>query len=360
VIATAVASFAYVYSNKSSTSQRVPESSESSDPLLVTRGYVTFEFISPSAGWALVVAPNSSFTPGQFAIFRTVDRGNHWTKQQSGDGEFFNYGAMPVQSVDAAHSFILVRGVTDRLFRTADGGVHWDTVTLPKPNVGSVAFSDPKYGWLLAWPDLYVTRDSGTSWQPLPRLPQDVSYQLSLRSPTEAWVNGAGPGAPHVYTSADEGTTWQRHTVPPPPGGFFSSTSFFTSVVQLLPRTGVVVTDAYRGGEPSFRATSFDGGGTWRHIQPPPGTVAYQDALHWWALRGKILSKSSDAGQTWTQVTNALPDWLYRPDLYVMDAKHAWVSISVPATLSTQGGNGLAFTDDGGLHWKRARVPQSS
>jgi len=354
VIATAMASLIYVYSNKSPNPQGAPESN---DPLLVTRDYVTYTFTSPTEGWALDILPNTAPTPGQFAISRTVDGGKHWRRTLTSDGEFFNYGATPVQTVDAAHSFILVRGATDRLYRTADGGAHWDAVAIPSPNVTAVAFSDPNYGWLLAGrpSDLYVTRDGGASWQRLPAPPPDA-FHISLRSPTEAWMSGVGLGGPYVYTSTDAGLTWQRHDLPPPTGGSWGSGSF--SLLQLLPRTGVVVSDAYYGSAPSFMATSFDGGATWTFAPPPPGTVAYQDAFHWWAIRGSVLSKSSDAGQTWIQVTNALPDWLFRPDLYVLDAKHAWVTMSVPASSLAPGGNGLAFTDDGGLHWMRARVPQ--
>ena len=351
VIAIAVASLAYLYSSKSPNPQ---VATESNDPLLVTRGYVTYSFTSATAGWALDFLPRTAPSPGQFAIFRTVDGGKHWQRTLTSDGEFFNYGAMPVQTVDAAHSFILVRGVTDRLYRTADGGAHWDVMALPDPHVADVAFSDPNYGWVLAgWMgrDLYATRDAGATWQRLP-LPPDA-FRVRLRSPNEAWMSGFSLGRPDVYTSTDSGLTWQRHGLPTPPGG-----SWGPIQLELLPRTGVVVSDAYYGGAPSAMATSFDGGATWRYVQPPPGTFAYQDAYHWWAIRGSVLSKSSDAGQTWTQVTNTLPDWLFRPDLYVLDAKHAWVTMSVPASSSAPGGNGLAFTDDGGLHWTRVRVPQ--
>jgi hypothetical protein len=51
---------------------------------------------------------------------------------------------------------------------------------------------------------------------------------------------------------------------------------------------------------------------------------------------------------------------MYRPNLYILDPEHAWVSVSVPASLTAPGGNGLAFTDDGGLHWTRAQVPHES
>ena len=179
-----------------------------------------------------------------------------------------------------------------------------------------------------------------------------------MRSRTEAWMNGFGSGNPYVYTSTDFGETWQRHDLLPPPGGSWIPGSFFHSVVRLLPGAGVVVSDAYRGDAPSFRATSFDGGKTWKHLQPPSNTVAYQDSVHWWAMRGSKLFKSSDAGQTWTQVTDALPDWLFRPDLYVLDSKHAWVSMSVPTTLEAPGGNGFGVHRRRSLHWTRTTVPQ--
>jgi photosystem II stability/assembly factor-like uncharacterized protein len=355
VCAIAAASFAYLYSSQAPKPQGVPESRDS---LKVTRDYVTYNFISPSEGWALDIAPNTSITPGQFTIFRTVDRGKHWKKQLSSNSDYFQHGAMPVQTIDAAHSFVLVRGATEVLYRTVDGGAHWNTVALPDPHVQAVVFSDPNYGWLLAgWTgrDLYVTRDAGASWQRRP--PPPGSFRLSLRSPNEAWLSGFVSASPYVYVSTDEGQTWQRHDLPPPPGGSWGTGPYFQ--LQLLPRAGVVVSDVLGGGPTSFFATSFDGGLTWAYVQSPPGTVAYQDAFHWWAMRGTTLSKSADAGQTWSQVTNALPDWLYRTELHVLDATHAWVTFSVPASLSAPGGNGLAFTDDGGLHWTQAQVPQS-
>jgi photosystem II stability/assembly factor-like uncharacterized protein len=350
-IAIAMASVVYLYSSKSPNPQGA---SQSNDPLMVTRDYVTYTFTSPTEGWALDVLPNTAFTPGQFAISRTVDRGKHWQKTFASDGEFFTYGAMPVQTVDAGHSFLLVRGAIDMMYRTADAGAHWHTVALPEPHIADVAFSDPNHGWLLAsWTgrNLYATRDAGATWQPLP--PPPDAFRVRLRSPTEAWMTGFSLGRPYVYTSTDSGLTWQRHELPPPPVG-----SWGPIELALLPRTGAVISDAHYGAAPSSMATSFDVGTTWKYVQPPPGTLAYQDAFNWWTIRGSVLSKSSDAGQTWTQVTNALPEWLFRPDLYILDAKHAWVTFAVPSSLEARGGNGLAFTDDGGLHWTRARVPQ--
>ena len=161
-------------------------------------------------------------------------------------------------------------------------------------------------------------------------------------------MGSAGLQVPHVYTSNDSGQSWSRHDVPPPPGGAWKGGPFPVSVA-LLPRAGVVASIPPET-VPFFSFTSFDQGATWRFVPPPPGVVAYQDSQHWWAMKGTSLFKSSDAGQTWTIVTNGLQDLQYIP--HVLDSKHAWAATTVV------GGYGLALTADGGLHWSQSNVPQ--
>ena len=352
------AGLAFLYSAQSSKPQ---PASASDNPLLVTRDFVTYSFTSPTEGWAMDMTSGTAFTASRLTIFRTVDRGRRWEKQLSLSDAFFGYGALPLQAVDQAHCFMLLRGPSkELLFRTADRGAHWDQLAVPDPNVEVVTFTDRDYGWLLtSGNDLYVTRDAGSSWQPLPAPPQDASA-LRLRLPTEAWMTGVDSGPPHVYSSSDGGQRWHRHDLPSPAGGSWDPNSYFQSSVELLPHAGVVA-HVLRDGDPApFTLTSFDGGGTWRDVRPPSAAVAYQDASEWWAMGSTSLYKSSDGGQTWTEVISTLPDWMYRPNLYILDPEHAWVSVSVPASLTAPGGNGLAFTDDGGLHWTRAQVPHES
>lgn len=353
-VSIAASGFAFLYSAQSSKPASV---AASDNPLLVTRDFVTYSFTSPTEGWAMDMASGTAFTASRLAIFRTVDRGKRWDKQLSLGDEFFGYGALPIQAVDPAHSFMLLRAPkTELLFRTSDRGAHWDPVALPNPNVVVITFIDTNYGWLLtSRKELYVTRDSGSTWQPLPNPPPDAT-QLRLRSPTEAWMAGVDSSPPHVYASSDAGQSWQRHDLPPPAGSWDSGSNF-ESTVELLPEAGVVASVVAQGGTPPRIATSFDSGATWRYIQPPSANVAYRDSDNWWAMSGSGLFKSSDAGQTWTEVTNTLPQWMYRPNLYILDPEHAWVSVSAPAPPSVPAASGLAFTDDGGVHWTRAQVP---
>ena len=101
----------------------------------------------------------------------------------------------------------------------------------------------------------------------------------------------------------------------------------------------------------SFLFASVDGAKTWRQVKSPPGTIAYQDSVHWWAMGANALFKSPDAGRSWKRVAT-IPTYLQFNEAHLLDSTHAWVSLFV------MGGYGLAFTSDGGLHWTLAKVPQ--
>lgn len=322
---------------------------------LVTSNPVTYDFVSPSVGWA-VETTGPQGQAGEFRVFKTTDGAKHWQIQLDLRSSFTGFFPVSVQFLDQDHGFIGVGDPFEQLNRTTDGGVTWNSLRLPRDSasVDGMAFSDASHGWLLAGRQvshLYETLDAGNSWQQLPELPAGA-VGLTVRSPNEAWMGSAALDVPHVYTSSDSGRSWQRHDVPAPPGGSLTAGVVYQVFADLLPGAGVLVSDSCEC-TPSgpFDFTSLDGGLSWKYLPPPPGEVAFQDVSHWWAMKGTSLSKSSDAGQTWTTVTNVLPDWQFVP--HIMDSRHAW------ALLFVAGGYGLAVTDDGGLHWTRAAVPPS-
>jgi photosystem II stability/assembly factor-like uncharacterized protein len=356
LVVVAAAGFAYLRSSNTPTTVGVP----SANPLAAGLNPVRYAFVTPSLGWAVINPFTPSSSVGQFRVFRTVDAAKDWKQQLTGQSSSPGFTPITVHFFDKTHGYMAVdlAFAGEQAYRTIDGGDNWQAVKLPAPQTVVVMFSDASHGWALAQGeqttgqlfDLYATGDSGVTWQRLPNPPDDA-YYLASQSPTEAWMGSLGPGPPHVYTSTDAGRSWQRHDLPPPLGQTWDTSGSGTTV-QLLPQVGAVVTteSGVTGSSVADLFTSFDTGSTWRYVPPPPGEVGYQDAFHWWAIKGTVLSKSADAGQIWSHVSNALPDWQFVP--HVIDSKHAW------AELTVAGGYGLALTSDGGLHWTRGNVPQ--
>jgi photosystem II stability/assembly factor-like uncharacterized protein len=324
-------------------------------PLLTSLDFVFYSFVTPTVGWAI----ENPIQVGGFAVFKTTDGANHWQKQLATSSGSFGTADIAVQFLDQKHGYIAAADPFQELFRTSDGGDHWETARLPQGTLGlhGFGFSSSSYGWVLIvgrGEELYATSDAGATWQRLPNPPADAD-SLILRGPGEAWMGSSGAGTPHVYLSTDTGMSWQRRDVPPPPDRPWAGA--VATRVELLGSGGVhvfippVVDPQMVALGLSETFTSFDQGATWNHVPRPPGVTGYQDSMHWWAMDGTSLFKSSDAGQSWLSVTGALPAWNYAP--HILDSKHAWADVFV-------GSFGLALTQDGGLHWRQGTVPPPS
>jgi photosystem II stability/assembly factor-like uncharacterized protein len=338
------------------------------DPFLVSNNPVDYDFVTPSMGWASMVFGGGSSGAVMFEVFRTTDGAKHWQQQLAGQSNH-GLGFLPitVQLFGKTIGFMTVGQPIEELYRTTDGGDHWDPLVLPLLRVDAITFTGPMSAWLVSYtgagiPEqiarLYTTSDSGQTWQRLPDPPADAT-DPAFRSPTEAWMGTLDPRLPHVYTSSDGGHTWRRHNLPQLAGSVTNDS--YSTRIQLLPGSGAVASvEAFRctvvlplcgpSRSKTFLVASIDLGATWRQLTSPPGQVAYQDSVHWWAMSTNAVFKSADAGRSWVQAATIPPN-LQLSVLGVLDSKHAWASLFV------MGGYGLALTSDGGLHWTLARVP---
>jgi photosystem II stability/assembly factor-like uncharacterized protein len=377
VVLVAAAGAAYLHPS-SATQPQSPAAAPTIDPRLVSSNPVNYDFVTPSMGWASMVSGSSS-GPAEFRVFRTTDGAKHWQQQLAGQNlKGLGFSPIKVQFFGKSRGFMTIGGQpVEQLYRTEDGGDHWEPLTVPVPGINAISFSDATHGWMVAYAGsglpalqahIYATSDAGQTWQQLPDPPTDATY-LALRSPTDVWIGSYGGRVPHVYTSSDRGQSWQRRDLPPAIGSL-PDDQYSNTTIQLLPKAGVVAAvKAFRctllvapspgSSTPTcinetaqtFLFTSANDGVTWRQIPSPPGDVAYQDSVHWWSLSGNVVFKSADGGRSWRQVAT-IPSNLQFSSIDTLDSMHAWASLYV------MGGYGLALTSDGGRHWTLAKVPQ--
>ena len=332
----------------------------------VTSDKVFYNFPSPTVAWALDFSRSPQT---RVSVLRTVDGGKHWQRRFTND-----YGTsvgmstgspLLVRFFDENHGF--VGTYLGPMLRTSDGGASWKSLSLPDSGGTFVDFWDAMHGWLIkipvngqvgGSPHLYSTENGGDSWHRLPDPPAGTRYFVFRRT-SEAWLTSDVSGPPRIYRSTDGGLSWQRRDIP-----VDKVTHVYGAWVQialkLLSGDGVIASVACECSGGTMNFTSFDSGATWRLIpfaeraNSDPvwidvDLVVYQDDIHWWTIDKTILYRSSNAGQTWIQEADGLPDWKFQPA--ANDAKHAWAAISVI------GGSGLATTNDAGLHWTQVSVP---
>jgi photosystem II stability/assembly factor-like uncharacterized protein len=292
-------------------------------------------FIDRSTGWAV---------GDRGVIWHSNDGGTTWRQQQSG----VSCGLNSVFFIDPRRGWAVggesrpygnaSRGI---VLHTDDGGRKWTEVPrLVLPLLTRVKFFDPSHGIAMGhaaafYPSgVFVTRDGGESWQPMPgdragsclagdfldpetgavagaagnfgtivrrqlvRSPLATPslhsfHAMQLAAPTGGWLVGDG-GV--VMTTKDLGHSWQT-----PPGDLPDAVAEhfdFHAVAVQGPRVWVA-------GSPGTRAFhSPDGGATWLAATTgqaaPLRALSFIDADNGWAVGdlGTILA-THDGGRSW-------------------------------------------------------------
>lgn len=143
-------------------------------------------------GWAILTRPAGS--KAAYALADTTDHGQHWSLH---DLELFSDAEawiLPRSThlffLDTQHGWLVVRHATGvnfnvgSLFRTTDGGVTWERLTIP---IGEpVFFETPDLGWTtggVLGNETYRTRNGGQTWEPLPPAAPDLPPALRFPVP---------------------------------------------------------------------------------------------------------------------------------------------------------------------------------
>jgi photosystem II stability/assembly factor-like uncharacterized protein len=318
----------------------------------------TYDFLTPSLGWAVVV--DYSVFSTRFFVFRTTDGAAHWEKRYSGKAE----GGQTYLHFFDDHNGFLYAGFT---YRTIDGGDHWQLVEVPGPGP-FVSFASPVDGWAEDFgPDsahLFRTTNGGKTWTRIgaglpaaAALQQIFETQSSTFRPSgEGWLGAFRQQCPSVFMTADGGTSW--HTIELFCG---FGTGYYSTTVKLIPGTAVVAFLSDDAGRQLGAFLSLDDGSSWAGLSFPfvvsPDELTFLDADHWWLFHSDWVYTTDDGGRSWLYLhALAFPGSSWRSDhARGIDPQHAWWALT--STANSEVGS-LAMTSDGGQHWEMVNAPQ--
>ncbi len=207
-----------------------------------------------------------------------------------------------------------VFGCTSKVFATPAGGGPWKVENgAPKLDYPYLQLlrTSPKDAFLAAQSTdgtLYTTADDGLSWEshPLPPLCDQLQHLTALNV-HDVWAlcSAATPNdsqTKELYHSVDDGSTWVlvATTSPSPaPGvGTLPISGIVTLLTSVAPDRLLI---AFDQGPP---IASTDGGRTWMPQGLPASggneQLTFTDAQHGWAILNDALYRTSDGGVHWS------------------------------------------------------------
>lgn len=254
-------------------------------------------------------------------VLRTEDGGQTWTQQSINASDNIN----DLFFRDKENGYLLAG---NRVFVTEDSGRTWQEATQispatfggATPELYSVRFVNKKKGWVvgsLSQRDtvvdslLFYTDDGGTTWH-RQRLP--VKYELihlDFVSDKRGWIVGA---AGVVLHTRDGGLTWTRQAT--------SSRATLYHVDFRNERAGWAV------GERGAILRTTDGGESWITVNAKLNStllsVKFVDENKGWSVgRGGVILRSEDGGLTWVRQESNTKQHLYA---LFLDKKKNWAT----------------------------------
>jgi photosystem II stability/assembly factor-like uncharacterized protein len=283
------------------------------------------DFFTASMAWIAILQADQTTSQ----LFHTSDGGQSW--QQSTIQTGF---VRQMTFIDAQHGWLLsgrenaagVPAEAVSVFQTTDGGNTWQSVS-------AALFSD-------------VT--------PPGHLPYGGQKTgIYFLNASTGWVTGTVmfTNLAWLYVTHDGGSTWHQQTLPPPPGIppaqlLIQPPTFFSATDGLLP---VKFSDLITSRDiATVIYVTHDGGTTWHSTMPVSVALSsshFLDMQHGWLTDGTNLFVTSDGGQHWAK--------LARSTNFKQVTQLDFVSESTGWALSSQsaGSSYLLKTTDGGQTW---------
>jgi photosystem II stability/assembly factor-like uncharacterized protein len=256
-------------------------------------------------------------------VLRTTNGGNSWQTLKVPGAEALDFRA--IRAFDDKTAFIMSvgSGESSRIYKTIDGGAHWELVLRNQDPQGffdaiqfwnaqrGIVIGDPVGGHIFA----ATTADGGHTWGPVdaasipPARPGEGAFAASgtclvVGPGGLAWIGTGGPGGARTYRSNDWGRTWKFADTPI---RHDSDASGIFSLAFRDSRHGVAVGGNYSkpGEDTANIAATDDGGVTWNAPALRPkgyrSAVAYIPGTNELVATGTTgIDVSKDGGKSWT------------------------------------------------------------
>jgi photosystem II stability/assembly factor-like uncharacterized protein len=249
------------------------------------------------------------------------------------------------------------------LYKTDDGGNHWNKISLPAGiNSSTHCFlTDHIFYYVGIFDDslaIYVTKDGGTTWSHLPLI-SGCTTGMHFISEAEGYICGAGNNILYqgndqggiIYKTIDSGKSWNK--ISPDTTEHYSR---FYKIKFTDKLNGFAVLE-FVGGCMAYSIPwgTSDGGITWsqKMVKPfGPNTHHINNTTNWVKIFESVMH-STDDGRTWNYCKM---NWTYQFEDHVVGLVFG---SDLNGFAITHYGS-LAKTSDGGMTWSKQVVLNDS
>ena len=276
-------------------------------------------------------------------VFRSTDAGNSW--------RMFNtdLSDQTVLSIVVVSEKTLYVGTDNGVFRSRDGGESWmetNTGIINTHIEDLVFFKNALYA--VTDDGIVKSADGGNSWVPMNEgLVASDEGMLTvsggkLYTATNETNYGLNPSTSGIYSLADDGNSW----IPVQTNMQSSNNRIY--VVNQLAISGETFYIVGQMGGKEWLYRWRVGEDLWTQLMPQPdlfgwGALAVSGrTVYISAVRGKLF-RSVDEGDTWTEVSQNLPNWSQEIGAYDLTF--------IGETIYAKAGGGGGCSTDGGETW---------
>ena len=163
----------------------VPGNAWQTIPTGTTSDLFSLQFFGADTGYAV----------GTSTVLKTVDGGDHWTGQSAG------FNIQTSYFLNGSRGWAV--SASNAIYRTTNGGQHWDSLFKASFPLRSIAFVDANRGWAIQDPidtlRILATSNGGMTWSVVFTKPNPLS---NLSNPSYAFLSSVKT----LFTSLDTGS----------------------------------------------------------------------------------------------------------------------------------------------------------